>query len=261
MLTTTHAPFTLTSQIVTALSFEGAAVRLVQIDGEPWFVAADVCGVLGLDNNRQAVSRLDDDEKGVTTVDTPSGAQQMLIINESGLYSLILTSRKPEAKRFKRWVTGEVLPTIRKTGGYGKPTAPAIPQTLAQALRLAADQADQIERQQATLAIAAPKAAFVDQYVQSTGLKGFRQVAKLLEVKENWFREFLADRKIMYRLGGEWTPCAPHLDAGRFKIKAGASPANGHAFNEAKFTPKGIEWIAGLMASERVSSALKGTQC
>jgi len=136
----------------------------------------------------------------------------------------------------------------------------ALPQTLAQALRLAADQADQIEHQQAALAIAAPKAAFVDQYVQSTGLKGFRQVAKLLEVKENWFREFLADRKIMYRLGGEWVPYAPHLEAGRFEVKTGTSPATGHAFNEAKFTAKGIEWIAGLVASERVSGALKGMQ-
>lgn len=138
-----------------------------------------------------------------------------------------------------------------------KQAAPAIPQTLAQALRLAADQADQIERQHSLLAITTPKAAFVDQYVEATGLKGFRQVAKLLQVKENWFREFLADRKIMYRLGSEWTPCAQHLDAGRFKVKTGTSPATGHAFNEAKFTPKGIEWVAGLMASERASSALK----
>lgn len=139
--------------------------------------------------------------------------------------------------------------------------APAIPQTLAQALRLAADQAEQIERQQTQLTIAAPKAEFVDQYVKSTGLKGFREVAKLLQVKENWFRRFLADRKIMYQLGGEWVAYAPHLDAGRFKVKAGTSPTTGHAFNEAKFTPKGIEWVAGLVASERVSSALKGTPC
>lgn len=126
--------------------------------------------------------------------------------------------------------------------------AHAVPTTLSAALRLAADQADLIEQQQAQLAIAAPKAAFVDQYVESTGLKGFRQVAKLLGAKENAFREFLLDKKIMYRLGGEWVPCAPHLDAGRFKVKTGTSSATGHAFNEAKFTSKGVEWIAGLWA-------------
>ena len=126
--------------------------------------------------------------------------------------------------------------------------APIIPQTLAQALRLAADQAEQIEQQQALLTIAAPKAAFVDKYVDSTGLKGFREVAKLLKVTEPKFRAFLTDEKIMYRLGGEWAAYAQHLDAGRFQVKTGASSANGHAFNRTMFTGKGVEWIAGLWA-------------
>lgn len=125
---------------------------------------------------------------------------------------------------------------------------PIIPQTLAQALRLAADQAEQIEQQQALLAIAAPKAAFVDKYVDSTGLKGFREVAKLLKVTEPKFRAFLTSEKIMYRLGGEWAAYAQHLDAGRFEVKTGASSANGHAFNRTMFTGKGVEWIAGLWA-------------
>lgn len=125
---------------------------------------------------------------------------------------------------------------------------PAIPQTLAQALRLAADQAEQIEQQQVLLAIAAPKAAFVDKYVDSTGLKGFREVAKLLKVTEPKFRAFLTNEKIMYRLGGEWAAYAQHLDAGRFEVKTGASSANGHAFNRTMFTGKGVEWIAGLWA-------------
>lgn len=154
-----------------------------------------------------------------------------------------------QAKVFDRMTTIEAQAAT--------PAAPAIPQSLSAALRLAADQADQIEAQQAQLAIAAPKVAFVESYVDSTGLKGFRQVAKLLQVKENEFRKFLADRKIMYLLGGEWVPCAQHLDAGRFKVKTGTSVANGHAFNEAKFTAKGVEWIAGLIASNRVSNALK----
>ena len=137
--------------------------------------------------------------------------------------------------------------------------APALP-NYADALRQLADQIELGEQHKQALALAAPKAAFFDQYADSTGLKGFRQVAKLLQVKENEFREFLADRKIMYRLGGEWVAYAPHLEAGRFKVKTGTSPTTGHAFNEAKFTPKGIEWVAGLLASERVSSALKVAQ-
>lgn len=98
--------------------FKDHPVRIVDSKGEPWWVAKDVCGVLGLENNREAVSKLDDDE--LTSVTLTSGGQgrTMTIINESGLYSLILRSNKPEAKAFKRWVTREVLPSLRRTGTY-----------------------------------------------------------------------------------------------------------------------------------------------
>lgn len=98
-------------------------IRVETIGGEPWFVAKDVCQALGIENNRNAVARLDDDEKGVSVVRTPSGDQQMSIVNESGLYNLIFQSRKPEAKVFRKWVTGEVLPSIRKTGRYSMAVA------------------------------------------------------------------------------------------------------------------------------------------
>ena len=88
------------------------------LEGEPWFVAADVCRALGLGNSSKAIMPLDDDEKGITISDTLGGKQEMTTINEPGLYSLILRSRKPEAKAFKRWITHEVIPAIRKTGGY-----------------------------------------------------------------------------------------------------------------------------------------------
>ena len=102
--------------------FEGQPVRVTTgDDGEPWFVAADVCAAMTI--NTEQTRRLDDDEKGLRTVQTPGGQQEMVSINESGLYSLILGSRKPEAKRFKRWVTHEVLPSIRKTGAYSVPRA------------------------------------------------------------------------------------------------------------------------------------------
>ena len=123
---------------------------------------------------------------------------------------------------------------------------PKLPTTMAEALRLAADQAEQIEKQQAALAIAAPKAAFVDQYVDASTLMGFRQVAKLLKANENHFRLFLIEKKVMYRLAGEWVAYQNHIDAGRFSVKTGE--ANGHAFNRSMFTPKGVEWVAGEFA-------------
>lgn len=93
-------------------------VRAIEQNGEPWFVAADVCRALEIKNSRDALTRLDNDEKGVVLTDTPGGAQEMSIVNEPGLYTLVLGSRKPEAKAFKRWITHEVIPTIRKTGSY-----------------------------------------------------------------------------------------------------------------------------------------------
>lgn len=113
-------------------TFSSKSMRVIVRDGEPWFVAADVCEALTIGNVSLAVngrpgrtdSGLDEDEKGIASVNTLGGDQEMAIINESGLYSLILTSRKPEAKKFKKWVTSEVLPSIRKTGAYVAPNAP-----------------------------------------------------------------------------------------------------------------------------------------
>ena len=96
-------------------------VRVIEQNGEPWFVAADVCRVLEHSNSRMALERLDDDEKGVSSIYTPGGMQEMTIVNEPGLYVLVLGSRKPEAKAFKRWLTHEVIPAIRKHGAYVTP--------------------------------------------------------------------------------------------------------------------------------------------
>ena len=102
---------------------EGASVRMQMIKDEPWFAAKDVCELLGLDDSRQAVSRLDDDEKGVINSDTLGGKQELTFVNESGMYALIFQSRKPQARAFQRWVTGEVLPSLRKYGYYVAPGA------------------------------------------------------------------------------------------------------------------------------------------
>lgn len=96
-------------------------IRTTTINGEPWFVAADVCKALEIQNNRDAISRLDADEKGVASTDTLGGKQELTIVNEPGLYALVLGSRKPEAKAFKRWITHDVIPTIRKHGAYMTP--------------------------------------------------------------------------------------------------------------------------------------------
>lgn len=123
-------------------SFEQHAVRTVERDGQVWFIAADVCAVLSIKNPRDSVRHLDDDEKGVVSTDTLGGQQQMTIVNESGLYALVLRSRKPEARRFAKWVTAEVLPAIRKTGSY---TAPAKRQPKALPYGLTHDQQTSIK--------------------------------------------------------------------------------------------------------------------
>ena len=176
------------------------------------------------------------DEQSADTMGRPRTMQVYRLDKRSSL--IVVAQLCPEftARLVDRWQELEGAPQF------------TIPKTYAQAMRLAADQADQIEAQQAQLALAAPKVAFVDKYVDSTGLKGFREVAKLLKASEPKFREFLKEEKIMYRLGGEWAAYAQHLDACRFEVKTGASSANGHAFNRTMFTVKGVEWIAGLWA-------------
>lgn len=124
---------------------------------------------------------------------------------------------------------------------------PQLPQTFAQALRLAAEQAEVIERQQAQIEAARPAVEFKEKYVNSsTGTLGFREVCKMLKANERKFADFLKAEKIMYKLGREWTPYANHLDTGRFEVKTGTAEATGHAYNRSKFTPKGVAWVAGL---------------
>lgn len=106
---------------IQVFEYQSNKVRTVDMDGAPWFVLKDVCEVLGLGNSRMVSDRLDEDEKGVSKIDTLGGVQNVTIINESGLYNVILRSDKPEAKPFRKWVTSEVLPSIRKTGSYTMP--------------------------------------------------------------------------------------------------------------------------------------------
>ena len=129
-----------------------------------------------------------------------------------------------------------------------------LPTDYLSALKALTVEVEERQKLEQTLSIAAPKAEFVDHYVTATGLMGFREVAKLLKVKESDFRAFLIDNDIMYRLAGKLTPYSQHLDAGRFEVKTGENEASGKAFTQAKFTPKGVEWVAGLLAV----AAIKG---
>ena len=127
-------------------------------------------------------------------------------------------------------------------------TGAVVPQTLPEALRLAADLAEQKQRLSEELAIAAPKAEFVDRYVKATGSMTFRQVAKLLNAKEPEFAMFLIENGIMYRLNRVLTPKSKHIEAGRFEVKTGTTNQTNYAFNQSRFTAKGVRWIGGLWA-------------
>lgn len=157
----------------------GQQIRVIVRDGAPWFVARDACAVLEIANGRDAVARLDSDEKDVGTTDTPGGPQQTAIVSEAGLYQLIFQSRKPEAKTFRRWVTHDVLPTIRKTGGYGT-VAHALPQSYADALRELASTVEERDVARAELAEAAPKADAWNTLAAADGDFAVADAAKIL---------------------------------------------------------------------------------
>ena len=123
---------------------------------------------------------------------------------------------------------------------------PKVPQSFSEALRLAAELEEQKQQLKDELAVAAPKAEFVDRYVTATGSMTFRQVAKLLNTKEPEFRLFLLDNHIMYRLSNVLTPYHQHIEAGRFEVKTGTTSASNYAFSQARFTAKGVKWIGGL---------------
>jgi len=181
----------------------GQSVRTITIDAEPWFVAADVCAVLGLGNPSQAVTHLDDDEVQQAPLTTNEGSNRVLstnLISEPGLYSLILRSRKPQARAFKRWVTHEVLPSIRKTGTYSRELSRLELIDMARAAEL-----DRIESEhravtaETKVAELAPKAEAHDTYlVANNGERLVREVAKLLGWREKDLRAFLLAQRLLF---------------------------------------------------------------
>lgn len=183
-------------------TYEGQSVRTVVIDGEPWFVLADLCAVLDIANPRNVSGRLSDDQKGVRLMDTPGGQQNLVIVNEAGMYEVVIRSDKPEAIAFRRWLTGTVLPQIRKTGSFGG--TPALPDitTAAGVLAMAeqfATTARALVASEQRVAELEPKAELADSYLSADG--GDRliaQVAKLLGHKEKNLRRFLIEDRLLF---------------------------------------------------------------
>ena len=202
---------------------EFGALRVFKDEsGEPWFVARDVTDALGLD--RTATRRLDEDEKGVRSMHTPGGEQEVAIITEAGLYSLIMASKKPEAKAFKRWVTHEVLPAIRKDGGYMVAKADETPeQTMARAVLIA--QAT-IERQNKQIEEMRPKAVFADAVSVSKSTILVGDLAKILrqngfEVGANRLFGILREQGYLCKQkGAMWNmPTQRSMEMGLFVVK------------------------------------------
>lgn len=229
--------------------FQGVAVRTVLVDGEPWWVAKDVCDVLGLVESHRSIAGLDEDEKGRHTMTTPGGEQSLVIISEPGLYSLILRSRKEEVKAFKRWITHEVIPQIRRTGVYYA----AVPKTLPEALRLCATEIEKREEAERQLQIAAPKVAFYDQVAGSRDAIDMRRVAAVLNVP-GWGRNklfaFLREHKILDERN---TPYREYQDRGYFRVVEQTytdSAGETHISLKTLVYQKGVSWIRRMLEKE-----------
>lgn len=180
---------------LTPFAYADHEVRVITINGEPWFVLNDLCSVLDIANPRNASNRLAPDMKGVRRVDTPGGKQSLTVVSEAGMYEVVIRSDKPEAIAFRRWITSEVLPAIRKTGSYG--TAPALTEDQIVRQALAITHRD-LEAAKAQLELAAPKAAYVDTFVADEDLRILRNVAKSLGIQELALRNALLDHDWIY---------------------------------------------------------------
>lgn len=221
----------MTDTIIPFSSDEFGTIRVADNGGEPWFVAKDVCDALGI--NKTAASRLDDDEKGLRLTQTHGGEQQILFVSEPGFYKLVLKSRKPEAKAFQRWVTHEVLPSIRKRGGYMTARDDETPeQVMARALLLAKDT---MERQKREIAEMRPKALFADAVAASDGTCLIGELAKMLrqngvQIGQNRMFELLRQDGYLGKAGGNRNvPTQRAMEMGLFRIKETAvTHSDGH---------------------------------
>ena len=232
-------------------------VRVVENDGEPWFVGKDVAEILGYQNGSRDVNRhVDEDDRHKVMIFDGNQNKETIIINESGLYSLILSSRLPQAKAFKHWVTSDVLPSIRKTGGYISGQEQMSPEELmAKALQVAnsiiAERDKRISQLTVSNQIMQPKADYFDELVDRNLLTNFRQTAKELKVKEKVFVNFLINKNYIYRdTKGKLMPRAGK-STDLFEVKETFNEKTQWSGVQTLITPKGRETFRLLLQGER----------
>ena len=224
-------------------------IRTALIENEPWFVAVDVCRALEIGNSSQAISRLDADEKMITLISNEGnkrGNPNMTVVNEPGLYTLILSSRKPEAKAFKRWITHDVIPMIRKTGCYMTDSVlerirkdPTFTYTLAKGMLREKDRADALE---AELNAAKPKADYYDAFINPDDCTNIRTTAKELEIPERKFVKFLLNEGYLFRSpSGQLLPYNKKSNEGLFIVRDFVTFR--YTGSQTYFTPKGKDVI------------------
>lgn len=191
---------------------EFGKVRTIEIDGEPWFVGKDIAVVLGYSNTKDALSRhIDDEDRRWSRIATPSGEQEMTIINESGLYSLIISSKLPNAKKFKKWVTSDVLPSIRKYGLYAKYELLENPDLLIELAtkykeekekRKALEVENELQRQ--VIEDYEPKVDYYQTILHSEDTLTVTQIAADYSISANRLNRILNEEKIQHNVNGQW---------------------------------------------------------
>jgi anti-repressor protein len=248
-------------------SYEENEVRTVKKGSDILWILKDVCGILGIEKYRDAAARLDDDEREPVLVDTLGGRQEMIAVTESGLYSIILLSRKPEAKKFKRWVTHEVLPTIRKHGAYVTPAKLEElmndPDSWIKVLTALKEERAAKERLQLEATENKPKVIFADAVSVSEGTILIGELAKILkgngiEIGQNrLFEKLRRDGYLIKRKGTDYNaPTQRAMDLGLFRVKETAiTHSDGHVTisKTTKVTGKGQQYFINLFLGKGVN--------
>jgi prophage antirepressor-like protein len=237
---------------ITPYDFSGKTIRII-IDekGDPWWVASEVCCVLGLTNPSEALKALDDDEKNTLRIaEGIRGNPNVNIINEPGLYRLLSRSNKKRAKKFQRWAFHDALPSIRKTGYYSIGPAPPAPENLTrlEILKIAMEAEEgRIKEEKARIAAEkqvaelAPKAEVYDLIANSKGLTGLSDTAKLIGVNPRWFTSQLRKDRYLFERRRKLVPFQPWLDAGILDCQlVRARDKSSHLYRQTFVTPKGV---------------------